>query len=71
MKKRIPEVPTEFMSRIAHDTRAMDGFFSLAEDRQEALAQYLNGAANEESAKSRIEEAVEALEDRTEADRFG
>lgn len=61
MGKHIPEVPSEFMSRIAHSTRAMDGFFSLSEERQEALAQYLTGAPDE--AKSRIEEATEALEE--------
>ncbi len=61
MAKQIPEIPSGFMSRIAHSTRAMDAFFSLDEDRQQALAQYLTGEP--EAVKSRIEEAVEALED--------
>lgn len=66
MTKRIPEVPSEFMSRIAHSTRAMDGFFSLDEDRQEALAQYLSSAGDDETGKSRIEEVTEVLEKHSE-----
>lgn len=62
MKERFPEIPTELMSRMAHDTRAMDGFFSLSHGQQEALSQYIQSAPDEEAAKSRIEEATAALE---------
>lgn len=62
MGKGIPEMPTELMSRMAHSTRAMDGFFSLSRNRQEALAEYIQSAPDENEAKSRIEEATEALE---------
>lgn len=62
MGKGIPEMPTELMSRMAQSTRAMDGFFSLSRNRQEALAEYIQSAPSEREAKSRIEEATEALE---------
>ncbi len=56
------EIPTGLMSRMAHSTRAMDGFFSLDDDRRDALVQYIQGAQTGAEAKSRMEEAVEALE---------
>ena len=62
MERKIPEVPTGLMSRMPHSTRAMNGFFSLGEERQEALVDYIQGAQSGAEAKSRIEEAMEALE---------
>lgn len=56
------EIPTGLMSRMANSTRAMDGFFSLDDDRRDALVQYIQGAQTGAEAKSRMEEAVEALE---------
>ena len=62
MGKGIPDMPTGLMSRMAHSTRAMDGFFSLSPNRQEALADYIQSAPSESEVKSRIEEVTEALE---------
>ena len=62
MEHHSPEIPTGLMSRMAHSTRAMDGFFSLDDSRRDALVQYIQGAQTGEEAKSRMEEAVEALE---------
>ena len=57
------EIPTGLMSRMAHSTRAMDGFFSLDDDRRDALVQYIQGAQTGAEAKSRMEEAVEGFEE--------
>lgn len=62
MDQKIPELPAGLMGRMAHSTRAMNGFFSLEEGRQQALVSYIQSAQSGEEAKSRIEEAVEALE---------
>ena len=69
MKERFPEVPAELMSRMAHDTRAMDGFFSLSHGQQQALGEYIRSAPDEGTAKSRIEEATAALEEHSDVGR--
>lgn len=62
MDENRPEMPSGLMSRMAHHTRAMDGFFSLDKSQQKALVRYIQGAESGDEAKSRIEETVEALE---------
>lgn len=57
------EMPVGLMMQMAHNTRAMDGFFSMDGARQQALLDYIRSSPTGEEAKSRIEHAVESLAD--------
>lgn len=64
------EMPVGLMMRMAHDTRAMDGFFSMPHDRQQQMLDYIRCAPTGDAAKSRIEEAIGALQDGSEFSQF-
>lgn len=55
------EMPVGLMMQMAHNTRAMDGFFSMDPDRKRSLLDYIRASPTGEEAKSRIEHAIEAL----------
>lgn len=54
-------LPTGLMMRMAHNTRAMEGFFALPYDRREALLENIRTAPTGDEAKSRIEHTIDAL----------
>lgn len=55
------EMPIGLMMQMAHNTRAMDGFFSMDTGRQQQLLDYIRASSTGTEAKSRIEHAVESL----------
>ena len=46
------EMPVGLMMQMAHNTRAMDGFFSMDGARQQALLDYIRSSPTGEEAKS-------------------
>lgn len=57
------EMPIGLLMQMAHNTRAMEGFFSMEDRRQQALLDYIRASPTGDEAKSRIEHAVESLSD--------
>lgn len=55
------DMPIGLMMQMAHNTRAMDGFFSMEPSRKQALLNYIRASSTGDEAKSRIEHAIEAL----------
>ena len=56
------ELPVGLMMRMAQDARAMEGFFSMPYDRQQNMLDFIRSASTGEEAKSRIESAIETLD---------
>ena len=50
------EMPLGLMQAIAHDTRAMNGFFSLDTSQKNRIIRYVEASHTGDEAKSRIEE---------------
>ncbi len=50
------ELPLGLMQAIAHDTRAMNGFFSLDTSQKNRIVRYVEDSRTGDEAKSRIEE---------------
>lgn len=56
------ELPVGLMMRIAQDARAMNGFFSMPHVEQQNMLDYIRSSSTGEEAKSRIESAIETLD---------
>lgn len=50
------DMPLGLMYAIAHDTRAMNGFFSLDTQQKNRMIRYIKDSRTGDEAKSRIEE---------------
>lgn len=55
------DLPVALGNRMGHDTRAMDTFFGLDEERRQQVIRYVQSAQDGADAKSRVEHTMRLL----------
>lgn len=55
------DLPVALGNLMGHDTRAMDTFFGLDEERQQKIVRYVQSAQDGADAKNRVEQTMRLL----------